>query len=217
MKTLKHILPLTFLFLVASCSKEDLSSSVNGHVYTNGTSDPASPEPIEVVLVENFGGSNLSSGERVIQTTMTDQNGAFSFNWEARSEDNPYWVRVPRTSTPPVHYEMPTTKGTTVLAGEDISKNIYLSPHAWIDLEVEVTSDALGADDKLTVDFGTNALGETIKIEFFGPGTIRDVFQTRGNINKSYIQTFYDGNDFFPEEHFVQTIGKDTVYHKITF
>ncbi len=205
---------LTILFCLATvfvaCEKEPaIKTTVYGRVVTYGTSDYPSDTLLPVELVETTGGSGLGVGEIVRQTKYTDDLGNFSFSFTAGNRQDLFWVRVPHTHTPPMHYDMSTHGGFNVPVGKVSNVNIVLKPVAWIELHVRNVNPKPG--DILFVNWGG------FPPEFHGMADDTVILSGGGNSNIPISLTLYrDGNwNNFKDTVFLPAF--DTTYHLLEY
>lgn len=186
-------------------------TGVSGRVLTNNTQDFPGDTALPVELVEFIGGSGLSGGEAVRQTHYTDELGHFSFSFTADNTGDKWYIRVPHTHTPPLHYNMSTAGGVPVKVGENQNINIELRPVAWLKLHVKNINPQLG--DMIRISLGG---GEVL--QYFGNTDIHYISKLVGNGRIIFPYTVERNNikeQFFDTVSFLTAF--DTTYHLLEY
>ena len=202
------------LLLCLACEKEapQLETKVSGKVVTNNTNDFPGDTALPIELVEMTGGSGLGVGEKVRQTKYTDENGHFSFTFTADDYQDAWFVRVPHTHTPPLHYDMSTAGGVPVKVGEVQDINIELRSMAWLKLHVKNINPQPG--DIIRISLGA---GEVL--QYFGNADEVYISKISGNTTEMSFPYAIERNG--ATNLYRDTVGEipafDTTYHLLEY
>ena len=208
MKTLHLFLLLLAITTLACCKKDKYETTITGHVYTHGTTDFPGEQPLKILLIEESGGSGLSTGERVKATTYTDMNGYYKFEFE--SDNSRHWVQVDDDYTPPLHFPANTSDRESVHIGSTQTLNLFMGPFAWLELHVKNTQPQVG--DEIWINFGN---GEDYRL--LGPVDYKILTRKYGNTELRIPYRVYRNDTSTLFYHLVNLTGFDTTYSLLNY
>lgn len=215
MKNLIH--PVIFCTLLISCNKEDnepksLDTFVEGRVLVTGTDQKATSEEMKVNLYREIArGNGLIGGlgEKLVSEGSTDSNGYFYFDFTAENDHSRHYIRIPYAqSTPPLFHR--NESSTYIDIGKHQTRNIYLSPHAWLKLHIKNVNPQPG--DVFYVNWNSFDYHE-----FYGAVNEKIILMGGGNINR--VATFHlkRHGEFYLIKDTIWLPAWDTTYHIIEY
>ncbi|MCC5918123.1 MAG: hypothetical protein JJU02_12460 [Cryomorphaceae bacterium] len=218
MKKLIILLPLALLYSCSLFEKEEekegknLETFVEGRVLTLGTDQKVTSEEIQVNLCRQIarGGALFGGmGEKIIQEGKTDSNGYFYFDFTAESHTASHYLRIPHSQTAPDKHFFNALQ-QPIEIGVHQTRNIFLSPHAWLKLHIENVNPQPG--DEIWINFGGG-----VEDRYFGHVNVTKIYLLGGNINRSFPYRVYRNNGQTLFRDTVWLPAFDTTYHKIEY
>jgi|GEM_PF-3824671 len=208
-----HLWLVVLLCSTIACKKEKKETTVNGRVITYGTDTKATNQPLTIGLFRSIPGSGFGTGERKLYETITDSNGNFEFIFmpEENSENSTYYLRL---ITQPIagHYGISYSNQVQLVIGMKQTKNIVLSPYAWVKLHL-INNGPYYPGDKIRF----TVCGGEIR-ELYGPVNNQAIYSSGGNSSCRIGITVFRNNESF---NLIDTIpfvpAFDTTYYLIEF
>ncbi|MCC5918124.1 MAG: hypothetical protein JJU02_12465 [Cryomorphaceae bacterium] len=214
MKKLIVLLPLALLYSCSLFEKEEekekinLETFVEGRVLTHGTTNPPTTQPMPLKLMYEETTSIFGGREITVDETTTDETGYYSFSFTAHNHYTRYFVRLMQGAGK--HHGPSFLNYHYLETGKHQTRNIYLSPHAWLKLHIENVNPQPG--DIFTVNWGGG-----VYLQYFGAVNEIEIIQGGGNINRIITFNLKRNNEYLIIKDTVWMPAFDTTYHKIEY